>query len=83
MTIEELTAALERAVTAGHTVATFRYVKATGEAGSRKVFVTGVRVWFGRTLRHPDPGWLVDALDPHGQATRVFAVGRMSDWTSA
>lgn len=57
--------------------ATFTYRNWRGETGRRTVGV--MSVWYGSTEWHPEPQWLLHAIDLDKMETRDFAMKDMTD----
>lgn len=53
-------------------VVCIRYRNYRGEIAVRRVLPS--RVWFGATSWHPEPQWILDALDIDKDAARSFAL---------
>lgn len=51
---------------------TFQYTNWRGETAIRTVIP--IRLMFGTTEWHPEPQWLLEALDPEKDADRLFAL---------
>jgi hypothetical protein len=57
--------------------ATFTYRNWRGETAQRRVGVCSV--WFGSTEWHPEPQWLMHAIDLEKMEARDFAMKDMTD----
>ncbi len=55
-----------------------RYTNYRGETAMR--IIVPKRIWFGATEWHPEPQWLLDALDVEKNADRSFALKDISSW---
>ncbi len=53
----------------------FPYINHRGEQGQRRVHP--IRIWFGSTEWHPEPQWLLRALDLDKDAQRDFALSQI------
>jgi predicted DNA-binding transcriptional regulator YafY len=58
----------------------FTYVNHSGETAERKV--RPKRIWFGSTEWHPEPQWLLEAVDLGKDGLRDFAMAAVSNWRS-
>ena len=57
----------------------FLYENHRGEVAIRNV--RPIRIWFGSTCYHPQPGWLLECFDLDRQSTRDFAMsGIKGEW---
>lgn len=57
----------------------FDYRNYKGEVETR--LVRPIRLWFGSTCYHPEPQWLLEAVDLERKETRDFAmVGMLGGW---
>jgi hypothetical protein len=57
----------------------FEYVNHRGERATRTV--RPIRLWFGSTAFHPEPGWLLECFDLDRMATRDYSMaGMVSPW---
>lgn len=54
------------------------YTNWRGEKRWRRIIPT--RIWFGSTKWHPEPQWLLDALDLEKGEQRTFAMKEITDW---
>ncbi len=54
------------------------YTNWRGEATTPTIFP--MRIFWGSNEWHPEPGWLIEALDIGKQALRTFAPGKISAW---
>jgi predicted DNA-binding transcriptional regulator YafY len=54
------------------------YTNYRGETSVRKI--QPKRLWFGTTEWHPEPQWLLDALDLDKNADRAFAMKDIRAW---
>lgn len=55
----------------------FRYRNWRGEVADRTVTVRGLH--WGSTEWHPEPGWLLEAVDDSTQEVRLFSMRDMED----
>lgn len=62
-------------------ILTFRYTNYKGNTGYRTVQVHGV--YFGSTEYHPEPQWLMNAIDLDKKENRVYAMKDMTDVQTA
>lgn len=56
------------------------YTNYRGETDRRRVVPK--RIWFGETDWHPEPQWLLDAVDLAKDAERSFAMKDIAEWRS-
>jgi predicted DNA-binding transcriptional regulator YafY len=61
-------------------VVTIRYTNYRGETADRRVVPQSIR--FAATEWHPEPQWLLDALDVDKNAERSFAMRDIQSWKS-
>lgn len=54
------------------------YTNYRGETSRRKILPE--KIWFGATDWHPEPQWLIDALDIEKGALRNFAMKDIQEW---
>lgn len=57
------------------------YTNYRGETALR--VIVPERIHFGSTDWHPEPQWLLDALDVEKQATRTFAMKDIRAWLTS
>ncbi|RYY73303.1 MAG: hypothetical protein EOO52_18015 [Gammaproteobacteria bacterium] len=55
------------------------YTNYRGETGLRKIIPE--KIWFGSTEWHPEPQWLLDAVDTEKNAIRNFAMKDIQEWS--
>ena len=55
----------------------FDYLNWRGETGHRRVEVS--HAWYGATKWHPEPGWLLTAIDMEKREQREFAMRDMKE----
>ncbi len=55
------------------------YTNYKGETAYRNIVPE--KIWFGSTEWHPEPQWLLDALDLEKNALRNFALKDVRDWS--
>lgn len=63
---------------AAKTVTIIDYVNWRGERGRRRIIPK--RILFGATEWHPEPQWLLEALDLDKGETRLFAIRDIQAW---
>lgn len=56
------------------------YTNYKGETAYRNIVPE--KIWFGATEWHPEPQWLLDALDLEKNALRNFALKDLREWSS-
>ncbi len=56
------------------------YTNWRGETAERVLLPR--RLWFGSTTWHPEPQWLLDALDVERNVERTFALAGISRWAT-
>ncbi len=57
----------------------FLYVNHRGKTETRHV--RPIRIWYGSTAWHTDPGWMLEAFCLDRQATRDFSMsGILGEW---
>ena len=61
-----------------NTEITITYTNWRGETGERRVVPE--RIYFGATVYHPTPQWLMSALDVEKNAQRDFACADIAKW---
>ncbi len=59
-------------------IITINYTNYRGETANRQVLP--LRIWFGATEWHPEPQWLLDAVDIEKNVERSFAVKDIHRW---
>jgi predicted DNA-binding transcriptional regulator YafY len=59
-------------------VVSIRYRNYRGETSMRQIKPS--RIWFGATDWHPEPQWLMDAMDVEKDAERSFALRDILDF---
>jgi predicted DNA-binding transcriptional regulator YafY len=57
---------------------TLRYRNHRGETALRRVLP--LRLWYGATAWHPEPQWLLDAVDTERGVERSFALRDVLAW---
>lgn len=57
---------------------TIWYTNHRGDAQQRRILPG--RLWFGSTEWHPEPQWLLDALDLDRQVQRIVAMRDIASW---
>lgn len=62
------------------TIVTIRYTNWKGETGVRRIVPQ--RVYFSSSEWHPEPQWIMDALDLEKGAERSFAIKDIHEWTA-
>ncbi len=63
------------------TIVTFLYRNHRGDEAVRRV--RPIRLYFGSTCYHPQPGWLLEGWDLDRQQTRDYSMGGMlGPWTN-
>lgn len=60
---------------------TITYTNYRGETGKRTI--EPIKIWFGATKWHPEPQWLLDAIDIDKQAERSFALKDITSWQAS
>jgi predicted DNA-binding transcriptional regulator YafY len=61
-------------------VVTIRYTNHRGETADRRIIPQSLR--FAATEWHPEPQWLLDALDVDKGLQRSFAMQDIHSWTA-
>ncbi len=64
---------------AAGTAVTILYTNYRGETGVRHIVPS--RIWFGSAEWHPEPQWILDAVDLDKEALRSFALKDIASWS--
>jgi predicted DNA-binding transcriptional regulator YafY len=59
-------------------VVTVHYTNYRGESGLREI--VPLNIWYGQTVYHPEPQWLLKALDVKRKEERDFAMKDFKLW---